>query len=58
MFTQEWLAGISETNCIESFMTVCRAIEVSGTTYYIIFWEEIVTPTFLLMLRLARNAKS
>jgi len=57
MFTQEWLAGINGTNCIGSFIAVYRAIEVPGKTYYRILWEEIVTPTFLHMLRLARNAK-
>jgi hypothetical protein len=58
MFTQEWLAGINGANCIESFITVYRAIEVSGKTYYRILWEEIVMPMFLHMLRQTRNAKS
>jgi hypothetical protein len=58
MFTQEWLAGINGTKGIESFIAVYRATEVSGKTYYRIFWEEIVTPTLLHVLRLARNAKS
>ena len=58
MFTQEWLAGINGTNCIESFITVYRATEVSRKAYYRIFCEEIVTPTFLRMLRIARNAES
>jgi len=33
MFTQEWLTGINETNCIEGFITMYRAIEVKGKIY-------------------------